>query len=150
VDVSFLIISLFVMNIDAHSFLPLCSYSQVIKPSAKTLPDGRRYFEATLTVGIPPVLQETYVSAVYIHPKIFSVETKSLNSQKFDSLQSFWQLKHIPGNHTPETEVHFTVEMTVSDPLIAGTLDRVLESVAKQQVQAFAQRCQEIPYVQPQ
>lgn len=133
----------------AHSFLPLCSYSQVIKPTEKTLPDGRRYFEATLTVGIPPILQETYVSAVYIHPQLFTVETKSLNGQKFDSLQSSWRLAHVPGS-TPQTDVHFTVEMTVSDPLIAGTLDQVLESVAKQQVQAFAQRCQEIPYIQPQ
>jgi ribosome-associated toxin RatA of RatAB toxin-antitoxin module len=140
----------FIVVFDAHRFLPLCSYSQIIKSSTKTLFDGRRYFEATLTVGIPPVLQETYVSAVYIHPQLFTVETKSLNGQKFDALQSFWQLKDAPGSDGPQTEVHFTVEMTVSDPLIAGALDRVLESVAKQQVQAFAQRCQEIPYVQPQ
>ena len=36
------------------------------------------------------------------------------------------------------------VEMTVSDPVIATTLDQLLVQVAKQQVQAFAQRCQTI------
>jgi ribosome-associated toxin RatA of RatAB toxin-antitoxin module len=99
-------------------------------------------------VGIPPVLQETYVSAVYVHPQFFTVETKSLNSQKFDSLHSFWQLSNVTpdGDHDPRTGVHFTVEMTVSDPLSASTLDQVLETVAKKQVQAFAQRCQQIPY----
>ena len=145
---------------DWYSFLPLCLYSQIIKSTAKTLPDGRHYFEATLTVGLPPILRETYVSAVYVHPQLFTVETVSLHSQKFDSLKSFWQLSPVPstgnpvGHHpdltVPQTGVHFTVEMTVSDPLIAGTLDQVLESVANQQVQAFAQRCQQLPYIQPQ
>jgi ribosome-associated toxin RatA of RatAB toxin-antitoxin module len=143
-----------------------------MKPTITTLIDGRRYFEATLTVGLPPLLQETYVSAVYTHSQMYTIETSSLNSQKFDSLKSFWQLSNIVDatslencnsnknlydtnrqtiqeQQQPCTGVHFTVEMTVSDPIIAATLDQVLEKVAKQQVHAFAQRCQQIPYIPP-
>jgi ribosome-associated toxin RatA of RatAB toxin-antitoxin module len=41
--------------------------------------------------------------------------------------------------------VDFQVEMTVSDPVIVAVLDQVLQQVASRQVQAFEQRCQDIP-----
>jgi ribosome-associated toxin RatA of RatAB toxin-antitoxin module len=137
-------------------------------------------------VGVPPFLQETYDSAVFIDHQKYTVETHSIKSQKFDSLKSFWKLSpssvpttttptaldhetsmtlgentnpNLPNNmqphsqHHPQipqtstavestTHVYFMVEMTVSDPLIVTTLDQLLVKVAKQQVEAFAQRCQ--------
>lgn len=111
--------------------------------------DGHRTFEATLTVGLPPFLQETYVSAVKVNPERLTVETVSISSQKFDSLASRWQLATVmneAGYAVDDTKcaVTFEVEMTVSHPLIVGTLDRVLEQVAGRQVHAFATRCRQI------
>jgi ribosome-associated toxin RatA of RatAB toxin-antitoxin module len=182
-----------IQDVDQYSnFLPLCSYSKIIPSSKRNGNDGRHYFEATLTVGVPPFLQETYDSAVYINHDQYTVETQSIKSQKFDSLKSFWKLsspastptttssttqflkENIPPNipndmhlqsiyhpqkqqhplstttttteleSTNITNVYFMVEMTVSDPMIATTLDQLLVKVAKQQVEAFAQRCQTI------
>ena len=184
-----------IQDVDQYSaFLPLCTYSKIIPNSQRILnnEDGRHYFEATLTVGVPPLLQETYDSAVYIDPQQYTIETHSIKSQKFDSLKSYWKLSsplattaldevvatpsmafgenahpNLPNNihppllHYPQThefpvppssstafstdettQVYFMVEMTVSDPLIVTTLDQLLVKVAKQQVAAFAQRCQ--------
>ena len=191
-----------IQDVDQYSnFLPLCTYSKIIPSSQRILDeDGRNYFEATLTVGVPPFLQETYDSAVYINQEEYTIETHSIKSQKFDSLKSYWKLSsasspntattlslddittttlrenihpNIPNNRytqsihpllkktlplspspssastttttidsTTTTHVYFMVEMTVSDPLIATTLDQLLVKVAQQQVEAFAQRCQ--------
>jgi ribosome-associated toxin RatA of RatAB toxin-antitoxin module len=177
-----------IQDVDQYSnFLPLCSYSKIIPSSKRVLleGDGRHYFEATLTVGLPPFLQETYDSAVCIDHNQYTVETQSIKSQKFDSLKSFWKLSspslsptttHVEENTNPNipndlhhqslyhlqnqqhppssgtaaelesttTNVYFMVEMTVSDPMIATTLDQMLVKVAKQQVEAFAKRCQAI------
>jgi ribosome-associated toxin RatA of RatAB toxin-antitoxin module len=130
-------------------------------------------------VGVPPFLQETYDSAVYIDHQQYTIETHSIKSQKFDSLKSYWKLsvpsittshdnfpttarlgEHMsPNVQHPQsstsaaaaanamestTNVYFMVEMTVSDPLIVTTLDQLLVKVAKQQVDAFAQRCQSV------
>lgn len=42
--------------------------------------------------------------------------------------------------------IDFEVEMTVTDPLVIGILDTVLMQVAGRQVEAFDQRCQELPW----
>lgn len=125
-----------IQDVDCYSeFLPLCSYSKV---DARH-PNGS--FEATLTVGLPPLFKETYKSEVSVYPNDLRIQTKSIQSQSIDALSSQWQL----APHTDGCRVAFQVEMTVSDPLIATTLDQVLQQVAKQQVQAFAQRCQQLP-----
>ena len=76
-----------IQDVDQYSnFLPLCTYSKIIPSSQRILDDdGRNYFEATLTVGVPPFLQETYDSAVYINQEEYTIETHSIKSQKFDS-----------------------------------------------------------------
>jgi ribosome-associated toxin RatA of RatAB toxin-antitoxin module len=45
----------------------------------------------------------------------------------------------------PSCLVDFSVEITVSDPMIVHALDHVLRQVAGQQVAAFEQRCKQIP-----
>jgi len=101
----------------------------------------------------------------------WSVEAKSIQSQLFDSLKSRWQLTLIKKNNTQDATkyvkqhgnihssssttsktnvscgVHFEVEIGVSNPLISLTLDRVLEEVARRQVEAFESRCHEVPFV---
>ena len=42
-------------------------------------------------------------------------------------------------------DVEFEVEIKASNPLIVGTLDKVLEEVAGKQVAAFERRCAQIP-----
>jgi ribosome-associated toxin RatA of RatAB toxin-antitoxin module len=136
-----------------HSFLPLCSHSKILRYaplSAGTISsDDRLRFDATLTVGLPPLFQETYTSAVTVNVNELTVESKSISSKLFDSLYSCWKLAPVPydedDSRATRCAVHFEVEMTVSDPLIVGTLDTVLQQVAGRQVQAFADRCQQIP-----
>lgn len=132
------------------SFLPLCSYSKIVRHiTAPQWASDRRCFEATLTVGRPPFFQETYTSAVTVIPDRLLVETVSISSKRFDSLKSRWQLSTVfdQGGVVDYSNcaVSFEVELTVSDPIIIATLDKVLEQVAGRQVDAFAARCRQIP-----
>ena len=122
---------------------------------------------------IPPVATDDDS----VEPIIWTVEAKSIQSQLFDSLKSRWQVSfadnkmhnehrinsqdgnqnenttstspyHNTTTTTPSScNVNFEVEIQVSNPLISFTLDRVLKDVAKKQVDAFEQRCVDIPYV---
>lgn len=140
-----------IQDVDSYSeFLPLCSYSKILKTY-----DNGMSFDATLTVGLPfgPGLQESYVSRVQLNPRDLIIETKSIESKLFDSLKSRWKLATVsPKDNDNDTttstlfcDVDFEVEMTVSDPVIAQVLDKVLKEVAERQVAAFAQRCKQIP-----
>mmetsp|Transcript_20611 Transcript_20611/g.47616 ORF Transcript_20611/g.47616 Transcript_20611/m.47616 type:complete len:165 (+) Transcript_20611:197-691(+) len=127
-----------IQDVDRYSeFVPLCFHSEVLRRSN----DGR-YFDATLTVGFPPLLTEHYVSRVEVDPSRLSVKARSISSQHLEALASRFLL-------TPQDDkgvhVDFQVEMTVRDPLIGQALDRVLQDVAKQQVEAFELRCHELP-----
>ena len=126
-----------IQDVDRYSeFLPLCTYSKV----NKTLPEG---FEATLTVGLPPLFTETYRSKVTVDPTKLVVQTVSLGGKYFDALTSRWKLT--PVDREDHCEVDFSVEITASDPVIASTLDQVLAKIAGDQVRAFNQRCLQIP-----
>ena len=146
-----------IQDVDAYSeFLPLCSQSEILK-----VYNGGRTFEATLSVGLPwgPGLQETYLSQVQVQPETMTIKTTSIQSQLFDSLKSTWKLgeaaarRKVDGSDKSEDafvvqpfcDVDFEVEMTVRDPAIAHILDRILKTVAQRQVEAFDQRCKEIP-----
>jgi len=127
-----------IQNVDAYSeFLPLCTSSKIFRRAGNV-------FDASLTVGLPPLFTEDFVSRVTIDSQDLVVETKSLKSKLFDKLESRWKLT--PTTKCDETHVEFWMEMTVSDPVIVATLDMVLEEVAGRQVEAFEKRCQEIPY----
>ena len=129
-----------IQDVDRYSeFLPLCTYSKV----NKQLPQG---FEATLTVGLPPVFTETYTSQVTVIPDQMIVETTSLNGKYFDRLSSRWKLRPVVDEEQYQScDVDFCVEITASDPVIVSTLDQVLEKIAGEQVRAFYQRCRQIP-----
>lgn len=141
-------------------------------------------FDATLTVGLPPILTENYVSRVRVDLEAMTVEAKSIRSTMFDSLKSRWKLRPIlpaaqegldhndsasiqstlkdcpeGGDGAKNSEgvvidekqwcdVEFDLEMKVSDPVMIGALDKVLEEVAGRQVTAFEQRCFHIPDTQ--
>jgi ribosome-associated toxin RatA of RatAB toxin-antitoxin module len=81
-----------IQDVDRYAeFLPLCSYSKVdrrLSGGGTTTHD----FEATLTVGLPPLFTETYRSKVKVDPQKFIIETQSLNGKYFDQLSSRWQL----------------------------------------------------------
>ena len=135
-----------IQDVDAYSqFLPLCSHSKILNIS-----NGGRTFEATLSVGLPwgPDLKETYISLVQVKAEIMTIETTSIQSQLFDSLKSKWKLGEIleqgGAMAEPHCDVDFEVEMTVSDPVIAQVLDKLLKTVAERQVEAFDQRCKVI------
>ena len=127
-------------NVDAYSeFLPLCTHSKVLKKF-----NGGRQYEAALTVGLPPLFTENYVSRVSADPETLTVQAKSIESTLFESLDSKWILKAVDSNEHL-CDVHFEVEMSVSNPVIVNALDQVLEQVAGKQVAAFEKRCQEVP-----
>lgn len=126
-------------DVDRYSeFLPLCTNSQVLRKTDHG-------FQATLTVGMPPLFTETYVSQVRVDPVALLIETKSIESKLFESLQSRWQLAEHPTISGLSTKVDFEVQLTVRDPIVVATLDQVLREVAGRQVAAFEQRCREIP-----
>lgn len=132
-----------IQDVDSYKhFLPLCSHSQIVNKS----PDGLS-FQATLTVGMSPLFQETYLSNVRLNPTALTVHAESTQSKLFDSLRSQWKLDTVKDSAAPndECQVNFQVEITTSNPFIVGTLDQVLREVAGQQVAAFAKRCREIP-----
>ena len=129
-----------IQDVDKYAeFLPLCTYSKV----NRKLSNG---FEATLTVGLPPLFSETYRSrvTVFSQPEQLVVETKSLDGKYFDQLTSRWQLRGL-GAQPIRCEVDFLVEITASDPVIVSTLDQVLKKIAGEQVLAFEKRCRQIP-----
>lgn len=128
---------------DSYSqFLPLCTHSKIIRHSA----DGRS-FDGMLTVGLPPLFSEEYISRVQVIPERLTIESQSIKSKNntFDSLRSRWTLKEIELSDEICCDVDFEVEMTVSDPFIVQVLDKVLEHAAGRQVEAFEKRCHQIP-----
>jgi len=133
-------------------------------------------FDAALTVGLPPLLSEEYVSRVKVDTETMTVEARSIRSSLFDSLKSRWKLRPVPASRAQQKEsrrgvislgnvaskilnsdndqskteheycdVEFEVVIQASNPLIVGTLDKVLEEVAGTQVAAFERRCSQIP-----
>lgn len=129
-------------DVDRYSqFLPLCSHSEVLRRSK----DGK-YLDATLTVGMPPMFTEEYISRVKIDPDNLKVHAKSIQSNVLESLSSKFDLQDVSSNaNEKQVDVRFEVEMTVSDPIMVQALDQVLASVATRQVEAFEKRCHELP-----
>jgi coenzyme Q-binding protein COQ10 len=136
-----------ITDVDQYSqFLPFCSHSKILSSSSRS----SNSFQATLTVGFSPLFQETYVSQVNVDPQRFLVSAKSIESKLFDSLSSIWKLQPLISNEgdsdlQQQCQVDFQVQLTVRDPLIVGMLDQVLQQVASRQVQAFEQRCRQLP-----
>lgn len=118
-----------IQDVDLYSkFLPLCTHSKIIRwknrgseqqqqqqlqqqqlsdndrnDTIKKLNGDIKNFEATLTVGLPPLLQETYVSDVIVDFQKLTVTATSVQSKLFDSLSSKWQLQY---NYTPPLEAN--------------------------------------------
>jgi ribosome-associated toxin RatA of RatAB toxin-antitoxin module len=102
-----------VLDVNAYqTFLPYCRHSQIDNQLASDA------FRATLTVGIPPVLVETYTSHVVYHRRasqpqgdntpatastddnddeypVFTVTTRSVESHYIESLWSRWKLQDV-------------------------------------------------------
>ena len=127
-----------IQDVDSYSqFLPLCTESKILRSSGCQ-------FEAFLTVGLPPLFTEKYVSRVQVDPEKLTVHAKSIESNLFEALDSKWVLKKVDSEENL-CDVYFEVEMSVSNPVIVNALDQVLREVAAKQVAAFEKRCQEIP-----
>lgn len=74
------------------------------------------------------------------------MHAKSIESGLFEALDSKWILKEVDLDENL-CDVHFEVEMSVSNPVIVSALDQVLREVAGKQVAAFEKRCHEMPMV---
>ena len=155
-----------IQDVDKYKdFLPLCTYSNIQKTSISH--DGRT-FDGKLQVGISPLFVEEYTSRVTVIPETMTINANSIESKLFDNLRSQWILQEHEEVVTKDTDttekescsssssrssiidsisckVNFQVELTVSDPIIIGVLDQLLEQVGKKQVDAFEQRCHDIP-----
>jgi len=138
-----------IQDVDKYeTFLPYCKSSKIIHHHTK---DGR-IFHGKLQIG-STYFSEEYTSRVTVIPETYTIQTESIQSTMFESLKSRWILKEMETTMEEEQEkewefhchVDFQVEMTVSDPVIVAILDNVLQQVASRQVQAFEQRCQDIP-----
>lgn len=121
--------------------------------------------DAVLRVGLPfgsskslASMEERYVSRVRMIPpsldeemtneQVWIVEAKSIQSKLFDSLKSRWRLSLASSEQPTDVScnVNFDVEITVSNPVISFTLDKVLKDVAETQVKAFEKRCRNVSY----
>ena len=148
-------------NVDEYqNFLPYCKESKILQVSScKTMMD------AVLRVGLPfgsskslASMEERYVSRVRMIPpsldeemtneQVWIVEAKSIQSKLFDSLRSRWRLSLASREQPTDVScnVSFDVEITISNPVISFTLDKVLKDVAETQVQAFEKRCRNVSY----
>lgn len=148
-------------NVDEYqNFLPYCKESKILQVSScKTMMD------AVLRVGLPfgsskslASMEERYVSRVRMIPpsldeemtneQVWIVEAKSIQSKLFDSLKSRWRLSLASSEQPTDVScnVNFDVEITVSNPVISFTLDKVLKDVAETQVKAFEKRCRNVSY----
>ena len=145
-----------IVDVDRYrEFLPLCFGSQVYEHTKSTC--GTE-FDAMMKIGIvlpkslpihllPAELSEEYVSRVRIDSDRLSVETNSVKgtvkNELFDSIRSRWKLRKLQSQLDDETgvDVEFDVEISVSNPVVAGVLDHVLQEVAGHQVKAFDERC---------
>jgi ribosome-associated toxin RatA of RatAB toxin-antitoxin module len=96
-----------IQNVDDYmNFLPLCSYSKIIRQS----PDGRS-FDGKLIVGKQPLFSEEYISRVTVIPETLTIETESIESQRVDSLKSKWSLTEIEmPNEEIQCHVDFQLE----------------------------------------
>ena len=80
-----------ISDVDSYSqFLPQCTHSRILRRS-----NCGTMFDATLTVGLPPLLSEEYVSRVKVDKEAMTVEARSIRSSLFDSLKSRWKLRSV-------------------------------------------------------
>lgn len=152
-----------VTDVDSYKlFLPFCNSSKILRRS-----NCGTQFDASLTIGVsnlPPLnaIEEEYVSRVRHVQQVSSdgrdewiVEAKSIRSNLFHGLSSSWHLttythgladKDCANDEMKMTKVKFEVEMSVADPIISVAVERILENVAIQQIEAFERRCRDIPF----
>ena len=155
-----------ITDVDSYaSFLPYCNYSKILQRS-----DCNTMFDAILKIGmnspkrknslLPEMdwMEEEYISRVKLYngsqekapsskrPQ-WIVQAKSIQSQKFHSLSSEWKLTPQEQSDASQTTfVEFQVQMSVTNPMVALTLDTVLEQVAQAQVEAFDVECRRRAY----
>ena len=150
-----------VQDVDRYQeFLPFCGHSEVFP---NTISNGGRSFEADLAVGLGPLFQTKYRSQVTVDPQNLIISTVSGRSatktgiggmssgSMFETLKSRWELFPVVEQNNEEdpvlvgTAVDFSVEMTVSDPMVETVLNNTLRQMAETQVQAFEERCLALP-----
>lgn len=149
-----------VQDVDRYQeFLPFCGHSEVFPD---TISNGGRSFEADLAVGLGPLFQTRYRSKITVDPDRLIISTVSGKSSSngmgvssgtmFEVLTSRWELFSVvieQGSNADSTligtSVDFSVEMTVSDPMVETVLNNVLRQMAETQVQAFEERCLALP-----
>ena len=149
-----------VQDVDRYQeFLPFCGHSEVFP---NTISNGGRSFEADLAVGLGPLFQTKYRSQVTVDPQNLIISTVSGRSapktgiggmssgSMFETLKSRWELFPVVEQNNKDqdkdpvlvgTAVDFSVEMTVSDPMVETVLNNTLRKMAETQVEAFEERC---------
>ncbi|EED86745.1 hypothetical protein THAPSDRAFT_269976 [Thalassiosira pseudonana CCMP1335] len=129
-----------------RNFLPYCQESKILQVS-----QCGSMMDAVLTVGLPglsvgaasSLLEERYVSRVrMLQPKMIGGNVV----EKEGCWNSSYSLPSSTTNNTHSCNVRFEVEIQVSNPLISFTLDRVLNDVARKQVEAFEKRCRNVSF----
>ena len=129
-----------VTDVDQYrNFLAFCSESKILKSW-----DAGRRFEATVTIDLPPLIRETYVSDVTVDRDNLRVDIKSIKSSMFDSLKSHWQLRPVKGE-PDKVDTELEVVVSTSDPFLSVSLGALVEKISSMQVDAFEKRCRQVP-----
>lgn len=118
-------------------FLPACYDSQVLdKISDKRI-------RAELFIGIPPLINESYISDVTLTPPT-SVKAISLDSRLFHHLESEWTFKPgVPGVSN-SCWIYFDLDFEFKSRLYNKLISGVFDQMAKATLVAFLKRASEI------
>lgn len=118
-------------------FLPACYDSQIVE----RISDKR--LKAELFIGIPPLINESYISDVTLVPTS-SVRAISLDSRLFHHLQSEWTFKPgVPG--IPNScWIYFDLDFEFKSRLYKKLISGVFDQMAKATLIAFLKRAHEV------
>jgi len=164
-----------IVDVDSYKeFLPLCQDSKIHEHTRRKRrlnvnqektylhqDENLRCFEtyhADMAIGLNESMTEKYTSKVCVNYLEKQIDTESVDGsmkyELFDSIRSRWKLRDVDSKKdynlasSMAVDVEFDVEIVVSNPLVVGVLDRVLEDVSVKQVRAFEARCRVIPMKQ--
>ena len=122
-------------------FVPFCGESTVLSAGRKGVgaEDGEGSFDARLSLGFY-AFSEQYVSRVTLR-RPGSIVAAAKDTNLFEFLRTEWRFEEASEERCT---LHFHLDLLLRSSLHDQALKRVIDRVARQQVDAFMRRCDEI------
>ena len=127
-----------VSNVNEYQyFLPACIRSRV----TKQLSD--REMVAELEIGVPPIIQETYVSHIRLSPPHL-LTASSDEGRLFHHLNTVWRFSPGLAGVTRTSTVAFSLDFEFKSRLYAQLVHTVFDQMARQTMSAFTDRAAQL------